>query len=169
MKHPIKVMRLFAIVSLVALLTSCSSDDAPECSGSCGSISSCDSRYDVKFVGCNRKSDKVVMTYTITNNGESVDQLKLWQHTTYTYFTTDDGQTFNKERGLINSKIGKESGIGDLSVAVGKGKSVTVTHTISGIPSSVKKFSTVRIGLYNYGTYDWKCSSERILFYDVTW
>lgn len=135
--------------------------------GRCGSVKSCDRRYDVKFINCYREGPNVKLSYEVTNNGPAVKQLKLWLAPAFTNFTAG-GTVYNKDRGLVNSTLGTASGIGDLFVPLGAGQSVIVTHTIK-VPASTHKFDKVNVRLFNYGTGDWQCANKDVHFTNVEW
>lgn len=136
-------------------------------SGRCGSISSCDSRYDVRFISCYRDGANVIFSYEITNNGPAVRAIKIWQHPNFTNFIAG-GSVYNKDHGLVNTQFGSASGIGDLFVPLGARQSMTVTHVIK-VPASTNKFDRVNVRINNYGTGDWNCARKDIHFNNVEW
>ncbi len=166
-----KKLALLALMSLTLVtFTNCGNDDEPDApgqveTGSCGTISSCDSRISIQFSSCQKISKGTVkISYFITNYGADINGMRLWQHENLTYFTDNLGNRY----GTSKSTWGNASGTGDLSVPLGNGEYMLATHYID-IDPNASYISSARITMSPFGTGDWVASSKYATFYNIRW
>ena len=137
--------------------------------GSCRELVSCDSRLQMIFNGCYKKGTTVVLEFYIRNvSGEKINGLKLWQHPTFTYFTDNLGNRYNKDTGTV-AKLGTKTGTGDLTTAVNNDEAIMCSFTINNVNRNATSFSNGVVRLYNYGTGDFPCREREVSFSDITW
>ena len=143
--------------------------DYTEVLGTCENIVSCDPGIDVEFCGCYRRGGTVKVAFEVTNLTENKNNgFKVWTLPAYTYFTDNEGNTYNKDTDM-SVRWGGEEGNGDMMAPISSGGKLYCEFTIRGVASSAESFTVAHIKASTYGTGDFTCKTDYINLYDVEW
>ena len=140
---------------------------------SSATVYSCDSRVEVKIVGCHRSGKTVTFDYALTNNGlGNVNDWRIYppksmsliQGGTRSVVWTSDGVAYDYPTMEFNGK--RTTGANVITASFPEGPAVNGSVTISGVSSGAEYFN-LTLGVYAYPNSYYQMATSAIEFKNV--